>query len=226
MGRRTNRSEAEMSAQLDALDPESPRFRVLSAARQFKACWVDLGERLTEVRESNAFTQWGYTSFEAYCRRELHIKQDTANKLTRSFAFLRDHEPNVLEKRDSRDLPPLDVVDLLSQAKERTKVSDDAFDTIREQLFDPEAKPPTKNDVMKKFREVDPEAFRPAAKPAESKAQGGDNDLRKALLLAERLESLLQAQGDGVSKEALQNARNVVTELRERFSQTRRQGAA
>ena len=216
-----------MSAQLDALDPESPRYRVLSAARQFKACWVDLGERLTEVRESNAFTQWGYTSFEAYCRRELYIKQDTANKLTRSFAFLRDHEPNVLQKRDSRELPPLDVVDLLSQAKERTKVSGDAFDTIREQLFDPDARPPTKNEVVKKFREVDPEAFKPAAKTAtEAKPQGGDNELRKALLLAERLESLLQAQGDGVSKEALQNARNVVSELRERFSQTQRQGAA
>jgi hypothetical protein len=224
MGRRHNRSEAEMTAQLEALDPASPRYQVLHVARQFKAAWVDLGERLTQVRESNAFTQWGYTSFEAYCRRELHIKQDTANKLTRSFAFLRDHEPTMLEHRDTRELPPLDVVDLLSQAKERTKVSDDAFDSIREQVFDPEAKPPTKNDVVKRFREVDPEAFKPAPKPATTPAT--DNDLRKALLLAERLQSLLEAQGDGVSKEAVQNARNVVRELRERFSQTQRQGAA
>src|SRR4051812_45199566 len=107
MGRRHNRSEAEMSAQLEALDPASARYQVLAAARQFKAFWVDLGERLTQVRESYAFTQWGYTSFEAYCRRELHIKQDTANKLTRSFAFLRDHEPTVLERRDTHELPPL-----------------------------------------------------------------------------------------------------------------------
>jgi len=195
----------------------------LSAARQFKACWVDLGERLTAVRENGKFREWGYATFEAYCRRELRIKADTANKLTRSFSFLRDHEPKALKEREGREFPALDVVDLLSQAKERTKLTDDALDSIREQVFDPEAST-TRNDVMKRFREVDPEAFKPAPKPEAPK--GNDNDLRKALLLAERLETLLQAQGNGVSKEAVTHARNVVIELRERFEQTQRQGAA
>jgi hypothetical protein len=211
-----------MDAALEQLDPASDRYQVLAAARQFKAFWVELGERLTVVRESHGYRAWGYASFEAYCRRELRIKQDTANKLTRSFAFLRDHEPDMLNERHDKELPPLDVLDLMSQARERTKLSDDAFDKVREEVFAPEANP-TRNTLMKKLREHDPEAFKPAPKPVPAP---GENDLRKALLLAERLESLLQAQGDGISKEAVRSAHSVVNELRERFAQNRRQGAA
>ena len=214
-----------MESHLEQLDPESDRYRVLSAARQFKVFWVELGERLTLVREADGFRAWGYSSFEAYCRRELQLKPDTANKLTRSFAFLRDHEPDLLKDRSSRELPALDVVDLLSQAKERTKISDEELSTLRDEVFKPETtKPVTRTAVMKKLREQDPEAFKPAAKPPTEAP--GENDLRKALLLSERLESLLMAQGDGVSKESLAHARSVVAELRERFAQTRRQGAA
>ena len=214
-----------MEARLESLDPSSDRFKVLAAARAFKAAWVALGENLTQLRESGGFREWGYSTFETYCRRELRLKPDTVNKLTRSFSFLRDHEPQLLQDRESREMPPLDVVDLLSQAKERTKLSDGDFDKVRESVFTPEegAKPATKNQVMKQLREHDPEAFKPAPK---AEVTVGENDLRKALLLAERLESLLQAQGDAVSKEAVNSARSVVSELRERFAQTRRQGAA
>lgn len=214
-----------MEAHLEQLDPESDRYRVLSSARQFKVCWVELGERLTQVREVEGFRAWGYASFEAYCRRELQLKPDVANKLTRSFSFLRDHEPDLLKDRSTRELPALDVVDLLSQAKERTKISDENLNNLRDEVFKPEAKKPTtRAAVMKKIREQDPEAFKPAPKPAAEAP--AENDLRKALLLSERLESLLVAQGEAVSKESLAHARSVVAELRERFAQTRRQGAA
>ena len=226
MTRRQSRGEADMDAQLSELDPSSERYRVLVAARTFKAAWVELGKTLTLVREKHTYKGWGYASFDAYCRRELRIKQDTANKLTRSYAFLRDHEPDVLAQRDNQELPSLDVVDLLSQAKERTKLSDDQLVTLREEVFAAEAKPPSRNDVIKKLREHDPEAFKPAAKSAHVAAAPTDQELRKALLLAERLESLLESQGEAISKEALGNAHFVVQELRERFAQTRRQGAA
>ena len=226
MTRRQSRGEADMDAQLSELDPSSERYQVLVAARTFKAAWVELGETLTLVREKNTYKGWGYASFDAYCRRELRIKQDTANKLTRSYAFLRDHEPEVLAQRETQEMPSLDVVDLLSQAKERTKLSDDQLVTLREEVFAPEAKPPSRTDVIKKLREHDPEAFKPAAKSAPATAAPTDQELRKTLLLAERLESLLELQGDAISKEALGNAHFVVQELRERFAQTRRLGAA
>ena len=89
MDRQRSRTEVEMEAQLKTLDPSSERYATLSAARDFKASWVALGELLTRVREGSLYREWGYSSFEAYARRELRIRQDTANKLTRSFSFLR-----------------------------------------------------------------------------------------------------------------------------------------
>jgi hypothetical protein len=221
MPRRRTRAEVEIEAKLQALDPATKRFRVLSAVRDFKASWVAVGEELTEVRESSLFEEWGYTNFETYCRRELRIKDDTANKLTRSFSFLRDHEPQALDERQQRELPPLDVVDLLSQARERAQVAPNELDTIRREVFDPEAGPVTRGQVVKRFREVDPDAFRP---PPRSPKPNQDEELRKALLLAERLQSIIEAL-PRVSREAMKNVRALAAELRERFDKTRSKSA-
>lgn len=222
MNRRRTRGEVEIEAKLQTMQPGSERYRVLAAARDFKASWVALGELLTEVRENEAFHAWGYKSFDAYCRAELRIKADTANKLTRSFAFVRDHEPAALSERTERELPPLDVVDLLARARERSKVSDSQFDTIREEVFSPEGQALTRGEVVKRFREHDPEAFKsaPKAKPVGA----GNADVRKTLLLAERVESLLDTI-DGVSREAKRAAQTVTAELRSLFEDSRRQSA-
>ncbi len=217
--RRRTRGEAEIEALLGQLDPKSERFRVLRAARDFKASWVELGERLTEAREQEIYKEWGYTSFEAYCRQELRIKGETANKLTRSFSFLRDHNPDSLESREVKELPPLDVVDLLSRARERAKVSDKQFAEIQGEVFEGEA-PPTRADVLKRFREVDPEAFKPAA-PRPARTGGGAEELRKALLLGERLLELV-ASHDAVSRESRQALKGVVAELKSLFEESRK----
>ena len=99
--RRRTRGEAAIESLLAKLDPSSERYRVLLATREFKASWVELGERLTEVREGGEFRTWGHETFEAYCRTELRLKPDTANKLTRSYVFLKEHEPVVLREEGS-----------------------------------------------------------------------------------------------------------------------------
>lgn len=219
MARRRTRGEAHIEALLSNLDPGSERYHVLRAARDFKASWVELGERLTETREQEKFKEWGYTSFEAYCRQELRLKGETANKLTRSFSFLRDHNPDSLEAREVKELPPLDVVDLLSRARERAKVSDKQFAEIQGEVFEGEA-PPTRADVLKRFREVDPEAFKPAA-PKPTRTGGGAEELRKALLLGERLLELVGSH-DGVSRESRQALKGVVAELKSLFEESRK----
>jgi hypothetical protein len=220
MPRRRTRGEAHIEALLSNLDPGSERYRVLRAARDFKASWVELGERLTETREHEQFKQWGYTSFEAYCRQELRLKAETANKLTRSFAFLRDHNPDSLETREVKELPPLDVVDLLSRARERAKVTDKQFSDIQGEVFEGEA-PPTRAEVLKRFREVDPEAFKPAAPRPTRTGGGGGEELRKALLLGERLLELVSSH-DGVSRESRRALEGVVAELKSLFEDSRK----
>lgn len=211
MARRKSRAEVEIEAQLRTLDPNSERYKVLSAARDFKVAWVALGNLLTQVRENGTWKEWGYSSFDAYCRRELCIRRDTANKLTRSFAFLRDHEPEVIERPQERELPPLDVVDLLSRAQEKTKVSEEQLAAITEEVFSEDAPVPTRSQVVKRFREFDPDAFRAAPR-----AQAVEGDVRKALLLAERLLALLEVQ-EGISSQALQGVRQAAAELKQLF---------
>ena len=189
MTQRRTRAEVEMGETLSKLEPGSFRYQVLASARDFKAIWVQMGDFLTRVREQSLYKEWGHPNFETYCRKEVRIRQDTANKLTRSFSFVRDNEPTVLAERTERELPPLDVVDLLSRAKERTQVDQEKLDTIRHEVFHGEEEP-TRQRLIKQFREIDPEAFR-AKKKDEVKPAEGDPDMRKALLIAERLLSLL-----------------------------------
>lgn len=222
MARRRTRGEVELEARLGKLEPGTPRYNVLLAARDFRTSWIELGERLTEVSEKRQHEQWGYPSLEAYCRRELRLRRDTVAKLTRSYSFLRDHQPKALKEQPAREVPPLDVVDLLTQARERTKVSDSDFRDIQNEVFTPEG-PATRSQVVQRFREVDPDAFR--GQPRQTKeAEGSKLEVRKALLLAERLGTLLEAdeQTSGRAKSAMGT---VVAELRQRFAATQLKSA-
>lgn len=219
MTRRHSKAEVEMENQLKTLDPSSTRFRVLSAARDFKASWVVLGEVLTSVRDSGRYKEWGYSSFEAYGRRELRLRADTANKLTRSYSFLREHEPQALETRTEKELPPLDVVDLLTRARDRAKVSDEDVQAIRQEVFEDGANP-TRHAVVKRFREIDPDAFR--GKPKTPKEGGGSEDLRKALLLGERFLTLVN-EHPSLSQNAKSVLDQVVLEVRQAFEATQGQ---
>lgn len=213
MARRMSRAEAEVQARLTQAEPNSDRHHILEAAASFRASWVGLGERLTWVRETQAFSGWGYPSFEGYCRRELNLKSDTANKLTRSFSFLRDHQARSPESETPQATPPLDVVDLLSQARERTALTEERLHEISAEALQGSV-PPTRHEVLKQLRDVDPEAFRAPAKTP-SVATGTSVDLRKALLLAERLAGLLDAQDASVFGDASREAAKIARLLGE-----------
>jgi hypothetical protein len=138
-----------------ASDPE--RASVVGAARRFKASWFELGEALSRVRREERYKGWGYSSFEDYCRKELHIRQETADKLTGSFSFLRSRAPQVVERAFSHDpstseepLPTYQAIDFWRRAEE-TEVPRDTVAEIRRQVLDEGATLPRLN---RQFREV------------------------------------------------------------------------
>jgi len=224
MTRPQSRTDADLEARLETLPGEGPRKDALLAARRFKSSWVELGEALVAVRKAGQHKSWGYATFEAYCRQELHIKPDTMNKLTRSFAFLQEHAPKRLQSaREGAAVPALDVVDLLSQASARTKVSADALANIGADILEGEGAV-SRNDLLKRLRQDDPEAFRKKPKTAPAATAVKEVDLRKALLLAERLSGLLGETGDVVSPETLGNLQNVVAELRAAYGRAQPEG--
>ncbi len=115
-------------------DPE--RAEMIARVRRFKASWFELGESLTEVKRHEGYKKWGYASFDDYCKKELHLKRDTADKLTGSFAFLRNKAPEVLS-RDGRDapIPTYQAVDFLRRAEE-AEAPEETLTELRRHVLD------------------------------------------------------------------------------------------
>lgn len=131
-------------------DPE--RVEALSHARTFKASWLELGEVLARVRADGTFHRWGFDSFEAYVRDELHIKPETATKLCGSFGFLQQHAPDVLQRDGvSAPIPAYQAVDFLQRALTTTSCPKETREEIRHAVLD-EALPAAA--VARKFKET------------------------------------------------------------------------
>ncbi len=118
-----------------AHDPQ--RAEMIARVRRFKASWFELGEALSEIKRSEGYKKWGHASFEDYCKKELHLKRETADKLTGSFAFLRTRAPEVLS-RDGRDapIPTYQAVDFLRRAEEESQAPEETLTEIRRHVLD------------------------------------------------------------------------------------------
>jgi hypothetical protein len=148
---RTKTDDALQRAEAEhAHDPE--RAEVIARVRRFKAGWYELAEALTEQRKSDRFRQWGYASFEDYCKRELHLRQETVDKLTGSFSFLRARAPEVL-RRDGRaaPIPAYQAVDFLRRAEEESDAPEETVREIRRHVLDEGASLPK---VSRLYRQV------------------------------------------------------------------------
>lgn len=115
------------------------RAHMLRVARNFKASWIELAESLTETRKGGAWKKWGYASFDEYAKKELHLRQETVDKLTGSFSFLKARAPEVLQ-RDALEesIPTYQAVDYLRKAHERSEVIEkpEVFSALYTQIVD------------------------------------------------------------------------------------------
>ncbi len=110
-------------------DPE--RAELIKTARLFKSSWIELAESLTRVRRGAAWKRWGFESFEQYTKLDLHLRPETVEKLTGSFAFLQKRAPEVLARDGiSSPIPTYQAVDFLRRATE----SEDATPDVVQQL--------------------------------------------------------------------------------------------
>ncbi len=126
---------------METLEPGSLRYKVLDSARRFKSSWIELGQYLFSVYKDKLFKDWGYLTFEAYCSKEIGIKQVTAMKLLRSYSFLEHEEPSFLKResfseRKPSQIPSVDSVNRLRLAKQNTRFSEDDYESLREEVLD------------------------------------------------------------------------------------------
>lgn len=174
--------EADLQSKAKSVPPGTFRHTVLLAAKRFKSTWAELGKLLVQVRDEAQYEQWGYESFEAYCLKELHIRKQTALKLTRSFSFLAKHEsPEVLKDEEFPErAPAFEVVEVLADAADRGQLSPSEYRSLRDSIWNPE-KPAT--ELKKEFTERFP---RPPPEPPPENLQ-----VRRLAQVARKLASEL-----------------------------------
>jgi hypothetical protein len=188
-----------IAERLAEIPPDSPRHEVLQVARRFKTSWVELGNKLLEVRRRKMFEEWGYDSFDAYCQEEIRIKPRTAAKLTASYSFLKESEPAVL-KRDgiANPIPDPEAVEVLRRAHEESKVPEAEYRRIRDLAFE----------------DAPANLLRRELKPLVPAKEAGPKELFKRLVgQAERLANTL-ASVQGVPRVIVDRALALVDDLR------------
>jgi hypothetical protein len=188
-------------------DPE--RADTLAKARAFKRTWLELAEALMRVQQHDRWTRWGFENFEAYCRKELHLRASTVAKLLGSYRFLETSAPRVIErsrKGEMSPVPSLGAVEFVAKATERGAADRETMETIQRVAFDEGAEPAILN---KRFKEL---AFPETDDDRSDKLRGA------IVATARRLASLIADDGSPVPKKLAVRVEETLGELLEQLS--------
>lgn len=182
------KTDRQMEDRMIAVANDPLRADTLQKARAFKRTWLELAEALTRVQSQSSWQTWGYSDFDAYCRKELHLRGSTVAKLLGSYRFLETSAPRVIERARNTDhfeapIPSLPVVEFVQKATERGSADAETLQTMARVAFDEGAEIPS---LSKQFREV---AFPETQRDKREK-------LRAAIAAAARRLSSLLAEND------------------------------
>ena len=135
------KSIRNLEERMEGLEPGSLRYRVLSSAKDFKSSWITLGQALFTAYKEKKFKEWGYLTFEAYCTKEVGVRQATGLKLLRSYSFLEHEEPVILKKLSQGEpspsqIPSYESVNALRLVKSNERVPEKDYEKLREEVLD------------------------------------------------------------------------------------------
>ena len=133
--RTETKTELSMKNLMESLEPDSMRFKVLNCATRFKSNWLDLGELLNNLLNSEDFKEWGYDSFEEYCKIELKVKLDTAMKLVSSFGYLKKHKPSLTDGENHKPVPDYKLISKQIEAENNPDIAPQDFKPLRDAVF-------------------------------------------------------------------------------------------
>jgi len=135
-----SKSLKHIEEQMQDLDVNSLRYRILNSAKAFKTSWVDLGRCLYSAWKDKLYKDWGYNKFEIYTSREIGIRKETALKLLRSYYFLEKEEPQYLqedyaEAKDTAGLPTYEAINVLRLAKNKKTLGKEDYLNLKKEIF-------------------------------------------------------------------------------------------
>ncbi len=116
------------------------RIKTVETAKQHKASWIQLGQYLFSIYKNKLYKEWGYQAFDAYCRKELSIRDTTASKLIKSYSFLEKEEPRIVrpdftEEETPKKIPDYEAVNLLRLAKNNKNIPTNEFAELRNDVL-------------------------------------------------------------------------------------------
>lgn len=198
------KTDRQMEDRLLAVQSDPERADTLAKARAFKRTWLELAEALTRVQGATSWERWGYSDFDSYCRKELHLRSSTVAKLLGSYRFLETSAPRVLERaRDSSNspVPSLAAVEFVQKAAQVGAADEETMDTIQRAAFDEGAEA---NLLSRRFKEV---AF------PEADADRAERLRSQIVQTARRLAALIAEDGAPVTKKLAIQVEETVGEL-------------
>ena len=201
------KTDRQMEDRMLAVANDPLRADTLAKARAFKRTWLELAEALAKVQAERSWETWGFPDFDAYCRKELHLRGSTVAKLLGSYRFLETSAPRVLERaREDRyeaPIPTLPAVEFVQKATERAAADPETLETIQRVAFDEGLDAPV---LARRFKDV---AFPETDRDRREK-------LRSAIAqTARRLSSLIAEEDTPVSKKLAIRVEELVGELLE-----------
>ncbi|MBE7448058.1 MAG: hypothetical protein HS111_03965 [Kofleriaceae bacterium] len=198
------KTDRAMEDQLLAVANDPERADTLAKARAFKRTWLELADALARVQKQASWQRWGFTDFEAYCRKELHLRRSTVDKLLGSYRFLESSAPKVLERarsQPSAPVPSLAAVEFVEKATARGAADEETLANIRRVAFDEGAEAPL---LKRTFKEV---AF------PEEDVERAERLRGQIAGAARRLSALIAEEGAPVSRSLAVRVEETVGEL-------------
>ena len=202
------KTDRQMEDRLLAVSGDPLRSDTLQKARAFKRTWLELAEALTKVQANRSWEQWGFTDFDAYCRKELHLRGSTVAKLLGSFRFLETSAPRVIERArhegfEAAPIPSLPAVEFVQKATERGAADHETLETIQRVAFDEGADAPV---LARKFGDL---AFPQTDREKRDKLRA------QIAAAARRLSALIAEDGAPVPRQLAIRVEETVGELLE-----------
>ncbi|RKY40624.1 MAG: hypothetical protein DRP85_08230 [Candidatus Makaraimicrobium thalassicum] len=130
------KSVRNIEQKMENVDADTLRYQALQGAKGFKTSWIDLGRILHLVWKDRMYKDWGYASFSAYAAKEIGVREQTALKLLKSYAFLKKEEPRYLGKHYNEEagaatVPTYESVDVLRRAEGKKELDREDYVSIK-----------------------------------------------------------------------------------------------
>lgn len=134
------KTDRQMEDRMIAVSEDPERADTLQKARAFKRTWLELAEALSRANDKKLWEKWGFSDFDAYCRKELHLKGSTVAKLLGSYRFLETSAPRVLERARTdhfeAPIPSIATVEFVEKATREGHADAETMRTIHKSAFE------------------------------------------------------------------------------------------